>query len=272
LRFPAGQLRKQGVGAGAGVLYSWLDAKWQCPTLEGIETLATLLEDLRYGLRTLRNAPGFTLVALVSLALGIGANTAIFSIVKAVLLKPLPFPDPDRLVTLWASNPHNPGDEIMPVTPADFEDWRQRTHFFAEIGASYDVQKSLTGAGEPEALDGYAFAAKVFHVLGITPLLGRTFTAEEDRLGADRVVVLAYSLWQSKFGGDRGVVGKAIVLDGQSYTVLGIMPPGFHYPGDCDFWVPIALQTRRWQTASCLICGWWQGSSPGPVCSRPTPI
>ncbi len=101
---------------------------------------------------------------------------------------------------------------------------------------------SLTAVGEPEALDGYAFAANVFHVLGVTPLLGRAFTAEEDRPGADRVVVLAYSLWQNKFGGDRGVIGRAIVLDGKSYTVLGVMPPGFHYPGNCEFWVPLALE------------------------------
>jgi predicted permease len=207
-----------------------------------IETMTALFEDLRYGLRMLRHAPGFTAIALITLALGIGANTAIFSVVKAVLLKPLAFTDPDRLVNLWASNPHNPGDNIIPVTRADFEDWRNRTHSFAEIGATYDVHKSLTGAGEPAALDGYAFSANVFDVFGVTPLLGRTFTVEEDHPGADRVVVLGYSLWQSKFGGDRSVVGKAIVLDGQSYTVLGIMRPGFNYPGSSDFWVPIALE------------------------------
>jgi len=204
--------------------------------------MAILLEDLRYGLRMLRKAPGFTAVALISLALGIGANTAIFGVVKAVLLKPLPFTDPDHLVKLWESNPQNPGDEIMPVAPADFADWRQRTHSFGEIGASYDVHKSLTGVGEPAALSGYAFSANVFHVAGVTPFLGRTFTAEDDRPGADRVVVLAYSLWRTKFGGDRGIVGKTILLDGQSYTVLGIMRPGFDYPGNSEFWVPTALK------------------------------
>jgi len=204
--------------------------------------MAILLEDLRYGLRMLRKAPGFAAVAVISLAVGIGANTAIFGVVKAVLLKPLPFTDPDRLVTLWASNPQNPGDDTMPVAPADFEDWQHRTHAFAEIGVSYDVHKSLTGVGEPAALNGYAFSANVFHVAGVTPLLGRTFTAQEDRPGADHVVVLAYSLWRSRFGGDRGIVGKAIVLDGQPYTVVGIMRPGFNYPGNVEFWEPAALK------------------------------
>ena len=204
--------------------------------------MAILVEDFRYGLRMLRKAPGFTAVAMISLALGIGANTAIFGVVKAVLLKPLPFTDPDRLVTLWASNPQNPGDEILPVTPADFEDWQHRTHAFAEIGVSYDVHKSLTGSGEPAALNGYAFSANVFHVAGVTPLLGRTFTREEDRPGADHVVILAYSLWRTKFGGDRGIVGKTIVLDGQPYTVVGIMRPGYDYPGNVEFWKPTALK------------------------------
>lgn len=203
--------------------------------------MVTFLQDLRYGLRMLLKSPGFTTVAVITLALGIGANTAIFSVVKSVLLKPLPFTKPDRLVNLWESNPHNPGDEIMPVAPADFLDWRSRTHSFAEIGASYDVQKSLTGVGEPVALIGYAFSANVFHVLGVTPLLGRTFTAEEDRPGADHVVVLAYSLWERKFGSDPGIVGKTITLDGQSYSVLGVMRPGFNYPRTVEFWVPIAL-------------------------------
>ncbi|HEV2114699.1 MAG TPA: ABC transporter permease [Terriglobales bacterium] len=204
--------------------------------------METVIQDIRYGLRMLRKSPGFTAVAMVTLALGIGANTAIFSVVKCVLLKPLPFSNPDRLVNLWESNPHNPGDEIMPVPPADFRDWQDRTHSFAEIGASYDVQKSLTGAGAPEALVGYAFSSNVFHVLGVTPLLGRTFTTEEDRPGAERVVVLAYSLWQRKFGGDPAIAGKRVLLDGESYAVLGVMRPGFDYPGNVEFWVPIALQ------------------------------
>ena len=201
-----------------------------------------LVQDIRYGLRMLRKSRGFTAVAVITLALGIGANTAIFSVVKAVLLKPLPFSRPDRLVNLWESNPHNPGEEIMPVAPADFQDWRTRTGSFAEIGTSYDVQKSLTGAGAPEALIGYAFSANVFHVLGVTPLLGRTFTPEEDRPGAERVVVLAYSLWRRKFGGDPAIIGKRVTLDGQPYHVLGVMRPDFNYPGNVEFWVPIALQ------------------------------
>ena len=149
--------------------------------------MKSLLQDIRYGLRMLRKSPGFTAVAVITLALGIGANTAIFGVVKAVLLKPLPFTRPERLVNLWESERHNP-DDIQPVAPADFQDWRSRSRSFAEIGTSYDVQKSLTGVGPPEALIGYAFSANVFHVLWVTPLLGRTFTAEEDRPGADRPV------------------------------------------------------------------------------------
>ena len=163
------------------------------------------LEDLRYGLRTHLRSPGFTAVAVITVALGVGANTAIFSVVKTVLLKPLPFSNPDRLVKLWESNPRNPADEIMPVSPADFQDWRSRTHSFAEIGASYDVHHSLTGVGEPAALIGYAFSANVFHVLGLRLCWDRRSPPTKTSQG-----LIMWSFWRTRCGKGNSEATRAL--------------------------------------------------------------
>ena len=178
------------------------------------------------------------LIAVLTLALGIGANTAIFTVVKAVLLTPPPFRDASRLVRVWESNvPQN--DPRAPLPPASFAAYRD-TSVFAEIGAGRDAMFNLTGAGEPEALIAYRFSAELFQVLGTPPLLGRTFRSEEDRPGHDRVAVLSYKLWQRRFGGDPGVLGRSLTLDGQGYTVVGVMPRGFQW-GPSLLWVPLAL-------------------------------
>src|SRR3954465_11664534 len=161
--------------------------------------MSSFMQDFRLALRGMRKSPTFTIVAVLSMALGIGATTAIFSVMNEMLLKSLPLRDPDRLVNLREVR----GDDRWPVRPANYADWKQRTHVFEDIGLSRDNPPYiLTGSGEPVSILGYRFSANMFGVLGVRPLLGRTFTADEDKPGNDSVVVLGYKLWQKQFGGD----------------------------------------------------------------------
>ncbi|HJQ70796.1 MAG TPA: ABC transporter permease [Blastocatellia bacterium] len=203
--------------------------------------LETLWQDLSFGVRTLIKKPGFTAVALLTLALGIGANTAIFSLVNTVLLKPLPYKEPDRLVMLWESNPQKDFD-IMPVAPANYVDWRDQSTVFEDIATSRDATYTLTGRGEPEALLGYRFSENLFRVLGAEPMTGRTFTAEEAQPGHNRVAVISHRLWQRLFTGDQSALGQEMTLNGQSYTVIGVMPPSFEHPSrNNDVWTPLVM-------------------------------
>jgi predicted permease len=203
--------------------------------------LETLLQDLSFGVRTLIKRPGFAAIAVLTLALGIGANTAIFSVVNTVLLQPLPYKNPDRLVTLWESNPQKDFDTV-PVSPANYADWRDQNTVFDEIGTSRNAIYTLTGRGEPESITGYRFSENFFRVLGAEPLLGRTFTPEEDQPGNNSVVILSHRLWQRLFGGDPAALGQALMLDGQSYTIIGVMPASFEHPArDIQVWTPLAL-------------------------------
>src|SRR5258707_5930445 len=172
----------------------------------------TLLQDVRYGLRMLAKNPGFTAVAILTLALGIGANTAIFSVVNTVLLRPLPYKDAGRLMTVWSYNRAR-GFDTNQVSPLDFADWRSQNHVFESVAASTEAAYTLTGAGAPSLIIAYSFSADYFHVLGTAPLVGRTFLAEEEQPGKNHVAILSYSLWKGRFGGDRRLVGKAITLD-----------------------------------------------------------
>ena len=199
----------------------------------------TLLADLRYALRTLRRSPGFTAVAVLTLALGIGANTAIFSVVNAVLLRPLPFHDPDRLVLLWERSPQL---EFMTVAYPDFVDWREQSRAFEDIAVFNRYRTlNLTGVAEPERLATAVVTASLFPVLGAQAAVGRTFLPNEDHPGAPRTIVLSYGLWQRRFGSDPSLVGRALTLDGQSYTVVGVMPRGFQYPRGVEVWAPLGL-------------------------------
>ncbi|HET9713468.1 MAG TPA: ABC transporter permease, partial [Pyrinomonadaceae bacterium] len=207
--------------------------------------LADLLHDLRYAARTQLKNPAFTIIAVIALALGIGANTAIFSVVNTVLLRPLPYKDPERLVMVWEDATKAGFPRDVP-TNANFLDWRDQNHVFEGMAAISFDNFNLTGAGEPERLDGRRVSASLFQILGVDPQIGRVFTAAEDQPGSERVVVLSYGLWQRRFGGDPGIVGKALNLNGASYTVVGVMPARFHFPAiDDQIWVPIAFTPQQ---------------------------
>jgi len=185
-----------------------------------------LLQDLRYGFRLLRRAPGFTFVAIATLALGIGANTAIFSVVNALLLRPLAYPQPDRLVMVFQDLRARGGPAMEWATPGNFSDWRA-SGLFTSIAAMQGWQPALTGVDQPEPLLGEQVSREYFDVLGATPALGRVFRGDDDVPNAPRVVVLSHALWQRRFNGDAKVIGQSIVLGGEPHEVIGVMPPSF---------------------------------------------
>ena len=204
--------------------------------------LETLWQDLRYGARMLLKNPGFALIAALTLSLGIGANTTIFSVVNAVLLRSLPFRDPDRLVLVSHFRSTGRSDFAFDV---DFLEWRDHVKAFERITAYYFSATDLTGGGEPERLSVSRVSADFFVTLGIAPALGRAFTPEEDMDGGPPVVILSDNLWKRRFGSDPHVVGQALTVGGRSRTVIGIMPPGFRFPGDSDLWVPLAINVAQ---------------------------
>ncbi|HET6933619.1 MAG TPA: ABC transporter permease [Candidatus Angelobacter sp.] len=192
----------------------------------------TLIQDFRYGLRTLRKSPAFTIVCVITLALGIGANTAIFSIVNAVWLKPLPFPQPDRLAFLVSGRARAAGpSQPFALSYPDFLDWRNTAKSFSGMASYHGDSFTLTGLDEPLHVNGETVSGDFFSVLGTQPLLGSGFSRDEEKPGT-RVVVLSHQLWESAFHGDRGIIGRAITMDKQSYTVVGVMPAGFSFPLD----------------------------------------
>lgn len=196
--------------------------------------MGTLFQDLRYGARMLRKSPGFTIVAVLTLALGIGANTAIFSVVNGVLLRPLPFRDPSRLVLIAEKS-------SFPVISTSYEnylDWRDQSHCFESMEATRSGSATLTGAGEPERLNVRMATAGLFSMLGINAQIGRTFLSEEDRAGGTPVVLLSYGLWQRRFGGSPDIIGKTVNLDLQPYTVVGILPNDFQILQPADVFLP----------------------------------
>ncbi|HEX8283358.1 MAG TPA: ABC transporter permease [Pyrinomonadaceae bacterium] len=204
--------------------------------------METLRQDVRFGLRTLLKRPGFTLVAVVTLALGIGANSAIFSVVNAVVLRPLPYAAPERLVALWG-NLNQKGFEELEVSAPEYADFRGRgAHVFEDVAAYYESGFNMTGAGEPERIQGVRATASLFSTLGVAPLTGRAYTEEEDRPGAPDVAVISHSLWRRRFNSDPSVVGKSVTLDGRPTTIVGVMRADFHFPNnDADVWKPAAF-------------------------------
>ncbi len=193
--------------------------------------MQTLLQDLRYGARTLRRKPGFTLIAVLTLALGIGANTAIFSVVNALVFRSLPFQDAGRLV--WIANVHEGGLSGQTTRVSNYQDWRTRNQSFADIAAYYafsDYESfNLTGGGEPERLMGYFVTQNFLGLLGVQPMLGRGFDADESRINGRKAVMLSYGFWQRRYGGDAKIVGQTITLKDQATLVVGVLPPSFDF-------------------------------------------
>src|SRR5262245_36432401 len=206
--------------------------------------MGSLLQDLRYGARMLAKKPGFTLIAVVTLALGVGANTAIFSVVDAVLLRSLPYRDSDRLVMVWRNGPQT--NETLPLNPANFFALKEQNQSFEAMAtfSNIDWSGNLTGDGEPERLQGNLVTANLFSVLGVEPIRGRVFLPEEEQPGGNQVVLITNELWRRRFGADDQVVGKAITLNRQSYTVIGVLPPDFQLAQGVEIWTPLALDAK----------------------------
>ena len=196
--------------------------------------MATLLQDLRYAIRLLGKSPGFTAIAILTLALGIGANTAIFTVVNAVLLRPLGFRDPSRVVLVAEKSAY----PTVSTSYQNYVDWRDQSHSFESMEATRGTTITLTGSGEPERLNARMATAPLFSLLGVNAILGRTFLSEEDRAGGAPVVVLGYGLWQRRFGGARDILGRSITLDSQPYTVVGVLPSGFELLQPADIFLP----------------------------------
>jgi len=252
----AQELAGQGVPAEAARAQAWrefgdvegarralcaADARWERSTRRA-DRLDELRQDLRYAARQLRRSPGFTTVAALTLAVGIGATTAIFSAVDGVLLRPLPYADADRVVALWQSDVAE-GVERADVSPGNFLDWRDRSRATDGVAAAVPFGFDLTGAdGRPETLHAWLVTEGYFEVLGARPLLGRTFLPEEYApQGQTAVVLLGYGLWQQRFGGDRNVVGRTLTLDRRPYVIVGVLPPDVRYPAERDLWAPTAF-------------------------------
>ena len=218
--------------------------KEECRDSWGVRFIHELAQDIRYGLRQLRRYPGFTAVAVITLALGIGANTAIFSIVNAVLLNPLPYPHPDRLIALYSrSSRFTEGSISYP----NFLDWVRLNRSFSSLAAYRQDNFTLTGSGEPERVSVEMVSAGFFSVLGDKPAMGRSFMPKEDQLGAGPVAIISGGFWKRKFGSDPDILGKAITLDGKPYTVVGVLPADFYYSGNnfdlSDVYVPIGQKS-----------------------------
>ena len=237
--------------------------KEQCRASRRVHLIETFLQDVRYGLRMMRRNPGFSAAAILTLALGIGASTAVFSVVDSILLRPLPYPDAQRIVIPWRVTPPElsmgspqmgTGYDEIPWGRVDFQIMAGNVKAIQNLSAFYADSFSLTGRGDPQFLDGLRASAGFFAALGVKPALGRTFTEEEDQPGHEREVVLSHGLWRDQFGASPSVLGRSIDLNGAPYTVIGIMPPGFvfpraeemprsfNFPRETQLWVPLALR------------------------------
>jgi predicted permease len=202
------------------------------------------LQDLRYARRILRKRPGFSLAIVVTVALGVAANATIFGVINAVLLESLPYKQPDHLVRLWESNLKQSQTE-GPVSVPNFQDWQRQQSVFEQLAALELATFNLTGRGEPQRIPAARITANLAPMLGVTPALGRSFLTDEENPGHDRVALLSDGLWQRQFGGDRSIVNQTIQLNGEAYTVVGVMPAGFQFTGNRELWVPLVIDPQK---------------------------
>jgi putative ABC transport system permease protein len=217
--------------------------KEECRDALGVTFVESLIQDVRFGLRMLHKNPGFTTVAVITLALGIGANTAVFSVINSVLLEPLPFKNPAQLVSLRETE-SAPGD--FPLDGADYLDWQaQNTTFSSTSLIGYPRGFNASGAGEPEVVSVGETQANFFDTLGVEPLIGRGFAEGEDAAGKNHEAILSYGFWKRHFGGDRTALGKTVELNDEAYTVIGVVPKWFNYPDATDLWTPIDMNSQR---------------------------
>ena len=239
-----------------------------------------MITDLKYALRMLLKTPAFTLVAVITLALGIGANSAIFSVIDTVLLRPLSFPKPEQIVMIWNNNLKSEPDGRYTSSFPNFHDYREQSRSFAAMAAYTGAGSVLTGAGEAMELSGVATDGDFFDALGVKPMLGRGFTAEESKVSASNVVVLGHSIWQRTFGSNLGIVGQQVLLSGKSYTVLGVMPPRWKFPVDearTDYIMPLQPVTpqevpRRGSSFLKIIARLQPGVTPAQAEAELAPI
>src|SRR5262245_14525205 len=211
--------------------------------------METLLQDLRYSFRMLTRAPGFTAVAMIVLALGIAANTAIFSVVNAVLLRSLPFRNPERVVAI--DKLVGKGD-LGGITGREFLEWQEHSESLELVAAYTSDNFNLSGGGDPERVSCARVSASLFPLLGVQPLMGRAFLAEEDRPGNNQVVVVSPAFWQRRFGKDVSLTDQTLTLNDKSYAIVGVMPANFEFPRGFDIWLPIALDSERERKGD-----WW---------------
>lgn len=229
------------VDAPGAVATTWL---WMATVFEMISNAVLVhwdvtRQDLHYAARTVRRTPGFAATAVLLVALGIGATTAAFSVTDFVLLRPLPFPEPHRLVKIWETTP---GYSRMELSPANYRDWKRASTSFARISAYYTLAVNIVGRGEPLRVERAAVSSDLFPTLGVQPVLGRAFTAEDDREGAPGTVILSDGLWQAQYGGRPDAIGQHIVLDNAPYAIVGVMGPDFHFPSsDEALWTTMRL-------------------------------
>ena len=203
--------------------------------------LTGLWQDIRYGLRALAKSPGFTAVAVAALALGIGANTAVFSVFNGVLLNPLPYPEAGRLVWFWPADARTGQAFGGAISPPDFVDYRKQNTVFAHLSAFTQIDLTLTGSGAAERVPAAGVSAGFFETLGVKPAVGRTYLPADEQAGWPQAAILSDGLWRRRFGGDPSAVGKTIVLDGKGMTIVGVMPPGFDFPKGAQIWQPLPL-------------------------------
>ncbi|HEX3188071.1 MAG TPA: ABC transporter permease, partial [Pyrinomonadaceae bacterium] len=216
-------------------------SKEECRDARGVGPLENTLRDVSYSTRVLLKNYAFTIVVVLTLALGIGANTAIFSFANGILLRPLPYPQADRLVVIEETAFIRNVDS-MPVSYPNFLDWREQNTVFEDVGVHFGTSRfALSGSGEPVEIRGTRITQGLLELLRVSPILGRTFSADEDRPDQDAVVILGYELWQKNFGGDPNVLGQKIVLSNRPRTIVGVMPRGFRFPEVSELWVPLAL-------------------------------